>query len=112
METVATEPSENFGGECNFEPHEDLEPMDYDDIDEQQSDDNDLSDAQKAAARFLLTLKERYRLSQVAVDFAVGAVKQIVSIIYESVKKSIAQSHSKTKDSTFQLLNWMVCSLP
>ena len=95
METVATEPSESSGEEIpsNTEPLEDLERMDYSaDMPGEQYDDTDLSDGQKAAARFLLTLKERYRLSQVAVDFAVGAVKQIVSIIYENVKKSVTQS--------------------
>ena len=38
--------------------------------------DDGISEARKAAGRFLLALKERYRLSQAAVDFTVGAVNQ------------------------------------
>lgn len=87
MEPDVIEQSENSGGNCNSE---DPEQMDYD-APEQQCDLSD-HDTQKAAARFLLTLKERYRLSQVAVDFAVGAVKQIVSLIYKNVRKSVTQS--------------------
>jgi hypothetical protein len=56
------------------------------------SSDDGISDARKAAGRFLLGLKERYRLSQAAVDFTVGAVNQIISIVHEDLKKSITRS--------------------
>ena len=51
-----------------------------------------VSDARKATGKFLLVLKERYRLSQAAVDFTVGAVNQIISIVYEDLKKNVTQS--------------------
>ena len=51
-----------------------------------------VSEARKAAGKFLLGLKERYRLSQAAVDFTVGAVNQIISIVYEDLKKNVTQS--------------------
>ena len=51
-----------------------------------------VSDAIKAAGKFLHGLKERYRLSQAAVDFTVGAVNQIISIVYEDLKKNVTQS--------------------
>ena len=53
---------------------------------------DDVSDARKAAGKFLLGLKERYRLSQAAVDFTVGAVNQIISIVHEDLKKNVTQS--------------------
>ena len=46
-------------------------------------------DIQRIAAIFLLTLKEKYRLTQSAVDFAVGYVRQMVSLVCEQSKRSV-----------------------
>ena len=74
-------------------PPDDDDPMEFD-TPEWPTDrsDDDISDARKAAGRFLLALKERYRLSQTTVDFTVGAVNQIISIVYEDLRKSVIQS--------------------
>ena len=42
------------------------------------------SEAQKRAALFLLTFKEKYRLSQAAIDFAVGSIQSIVDSVCTS----------------------------
>ena len=39
------------------------------------------SPVSRSAAQFLLTLKERYRHTHTAIDFAVGSVNQLVSCI-------------------------------
>ena len=52
---------------------------------------SEVDDAQKAAGHFLLTLKERYRLSQAAIDFAVGSVKQMIGFICNILKTSVEQ---------------------
>lgn len=44
------------------------------------------SPVSRSAAQFLLTLKERYRLTQTAVDFAVGSVNQLVSHVYQELE--------------------------
>ena len=49
------------------------------------------SDAQRAAAKCLLTFKERYKLFQAAIDFAVNSVNQIVMCVCEEVKVSIEE---------------------
>ena len=43
----------------------------------------------RSAAQFLLTLKERYRITQTAVDFAVGSVNQIVSHVYQELEECV-----------------------
>ena len=42
------------------------------------------SEAQKRAALFLLTFKEKYNLSQTAIDFAVGSVQQMLNSVCTS----------------------------
>lgn len=51
----------------------------------------DLLIAKRSSALLLLTLKERYRLSQSAVNFAVGQIKQITAHILDDVKASVKQ---------------------
>ena len=51
----------------------------------------------EAAARFLLTLKEKYRLTQAAVDFSVGSVKQMLSMMSEEFKKSASLETSTSE---------------
>ena len=52
--------------------------------------------AQEAAALFLLTFKEQYKLPQRAIDFAVGSIKSILSgvcaTLQESMQVSLQQS--------------------
>ena len=47
---------------------------------------------QRAAALFLLTFQERYKVSQTAINFAVGSINTIVSGVCESVRESIQSS--------------------
>ena len=43
----------------------------------------------KSAAHFLLTLKERYGVTQSVVDFTVGSVNQILDCVCDEVQKSV-----------------------
>lgn len=52
------------------------------------------SQAQKSAALFLLTFKEKYRLSQAAIDFAVGSVQQIVDSVCASAMAAVEMDPS------------------
>lgn len=45
--------------------------------------------AQKSTALLLLTLKERHRLTQAAVNFSVGQIKQMVLHVLDDVKASV-----------------------
>ena len=45
--------------------------------------------AQKSAALFLLTLKEKYRLTQTALNFAVGQVKHMVGFMAEDMQAAV-----------------------
>ena len=56
-------------------------------------------DIQKTAAIFLLTLKEKYRLTQSAVDFAVGYVRQMISLMCEQSKQSVTDALCMTDQS-------------
>lgn len=47
---------------------------------------------QKAAARFLLTLKEQHRPTQVAINFLVAQVKQVVYCVIEDVRAYVEQA--------------------
>jgi len=44
---------------------------------------------QRPAALFLLTLKERYSLTQAAVDFAVGQVQEMAACVAQDLKTSV-----------------------
>lgn len=46
---------------------------------------------QRSAALFLLTLKERYEITQTALDFAVGQVHQMVTYIVEDIQASVEE---------------------
>ena len=48
--------------------------------------------ANHTAALFLLTLQEKYRLSQKAVNFAVGSISTIVDSVCDSIKESVKNS--------------------
>ena len=54
---------------------------------------------EKSAALFLLTLKERYQITQSALDFAVGQLQQMVAYTVEDVKKLVeTQLHESDAD--------------
>ena len=44
---------------------------------------------QRTAALFLLTFQEKYRLSQTAINFAVGSINALVDSVHESIKASV-----------------------
>lgn len=50
---------------------------------------DDVSPAQRSMAMLLLTLKERHRLTQSALDFCVGQIKGVVVDILDQVKASV-----------------------
>ena len=87
IEIESSNDDENDGG-GDDDDHMDYSMPDYPTYD---NEDAGISDSQKAAAQFLLTLKERYKRSQTTVDFAVGAVNQIISALYEEMKTSITK---------------------
>ena len=47
------------------------------------------NNVQTSAALFLLTLKEKYRLTQSALDFAVGQVKHMVGYMVEDMQSAV-----------------------
>ena len=55
----------------------------------EQTTKNDHPAVERTAAMFLLTYKERFKLPQASIDFAVGAINGIVDSVCESVKKSV-----------------------
>ena len=61
------------------------------DVEIQANEEPSILQIQKAAARFLLTLKEQHRLTQVAVNFLVSQVKEIVECIVKDVKTMVAK---------------------
>lgn len=48
--------------------------------------------ANHSAALFLLTLQEKYRLSQKAIDFAIGSVGTIIDNVFNSIKLSTTET--------------------
>ena len=48
--------------------------------------------AKHTAALFLLTLQEKYKLSQKAIDFAVGSISSIVDSVCDSIRNDIQSS--------------------
>ena len=48
-----------------------------------------LGPCNKAAGLFLLTLKEKHRLTQAAVDFTLSQVKQLTKYVVEDVQSSV-----------------------
>jgi hypothetical protein len=75
-----------------FLPHidDDLE-SEHDSMDVETDEEPSILQIQKAAARFLLTLKEQHRLTQVAINFLVSRVKEIIEYIVKDVKSMVAK---------------------
>ena len=60
-----------------------------------QSDDDTVAtirSVEETAALFLLTLKEKYKLTQTAINYVLGGVNQIVSGVCESIEQSLQAS--------------------
>ncbi|SMN12480.1 hypothetical protein SPBRAN_1135 [uncultured Candidatus Thioglobus sp.] len=55
-------------------------------------------DPQRVAAMLLLTLKEKYMISQDAVNFTLGSISSIVDGVCDSIKDSIQERSSLTSD--------------
>lgn len=68
-----------------------LSGEDVNDSDEEITDDGNNSHLlmQKSTALLLLTLKERHKLTQTAINFSVGQIKQMIFHVFEDVKISI-----------------------
>ena len=56
----------------------------------------DILSPKHAAALFLLTFKEHYKISQKAVDYAVGAINTIIDSVHASVQAALQQSSGTT----------------
>ena len=50
--------------------------------------------AERTAAMFLLTFKEKYKLPQASIHFAVGAINQIVDRVCESIKEDVENNEA------------------
>ena len=57
--------------------------------------------AQRTAAMFLLTFQERFRVSQTAINFAVGSINTIVDGVCEAVQRSLEAANSSIDTSAF-----------
>ena len=67
---------------------------------------------QRSAALFLLCLKERYEVTQTAVDFAVGQVQQMVAYTVEDIQSSVKNClipHLQAKGLPVDLLDIDEC---
>ncbi len=56
------------------------------------AEESGLSPVSKSAAQFLLTLKERYCITQTAVNFAVGSVNQMVAHVCKELHDSVVET--------------------
>ena len=76
-----------------FLPHidDDFMGSEHDSMDVETDEERSILQIQKAAARFLLTLKEQHRLTQVAINFLVSQVKEIIECIVKNVKSMVSE---------------------
>ena len=91
-------PSTHFD---SVEPNELFQPSINTNSDSYNSDNYEVKvpSASHTAALFLLTFKEDYRLSQRAIDFAVGSFSTMVHSVCESIQESV-QSYLNSTNST------------
>ena len=66
---------------------------------------------QRSAALFLLTLKEKYKLPQTAVDFSVGQVQHMVMYALEDMKAAMQQYAVNTNTTLSGLSDIMDTSI-
>ena len=65
-----------------------------------------ISSPQHTAALFLLTFKEKYRLTQKSIDYAVGSINKIVDSVCASVQDSLQQSLPTTNAELMQCFDY------
>ena len=70
---------------------DDFMGSEHDSMDVETDEERSILQIQKAAARFLLTLKEQHRLTQVAINFLVSQVKEIIECIVKDVKSMVSE---------------------
>lgn len=58
-----------------------------------ETQERDKTSIEQSAALFLLTLKERYQLTQAAMDFAIRQVRNMFSIGIEDIQRSVDAVH-------------------
>ena len=84
-----------------FIPSSDFQPSSYDlsqpsycisDTFDHCASEQTEADPQRVAALFLLTLQEKYRLSQAAINFAVGSINSIVNGVCHSIQGSVSHA--------------------
>ena len=61
--------------------------------------------AQKSAALLLLTLKERHKVTQTAINFAVGQIQQMLKRVLEDVKLSVQNKLDSESRSNIEECN-------
>ena len=59
---------------------------------EMGTEEQEVNQLEKAAALFLLCLKERYQLTQSAIDFAIGQVQQMLSFAVDDIQ-NVLEAH-------------------
>lgn len=69
-------------------------PSDYlsSDDEEEMGESDKVRSVEETAALFLLTLKEKFKLTQRALDFALGSVNEIITGVCDSIKQSAQAS--------------------
>ena len=82
------EDDESDGGESSYMPFRD--EMDHQPISPPPQPDHQR--VCKAAALFLLTLKEKYKLTQTAINFSVSQVQQMVTYALEDMREHVQQN--------------------
>ena len=61
---------------------------------------DNIPSSERSAAIFLLTLKEKYSVSQKAIDFAVGSMTTIMDNMCDTIKESVERSLEQEKDKS------------
>ena len=63
------------------------------------------SSTKKAAALFILTFQEQYKLSQKVINFAVGTVDAIVDSACEAIRSSLQERYPAADNTCRKLYN-------
>lgn len=115
VDVANVEVSESELGSCSNHDADDAEiPSNIEELGScfDDDDDNDAEmpsnhfQAQRSTALMLLTLKERHRLTQSAITFSVGQIKQVMLHIFEDIKLSIRHrlgDHEVNIDDCFDI---------
>ena len=87
--TKNQDPVEEAGALQQEEQQEDLDSLNIEEETIISRSELSISPVQRSMAMLLLTLKERHRLTQSALDFCVGQIKEVVGNILDQVKRSV-----------------------